>query len=90
MNKFLVVLAPKPENGETIKKEFPEHHFEVIPDTVWAVATEDSAATTADVSNRIGLTSGQANITGIVVQFGTYYGYADGSLWQKLSVWDKP
>jgi hypothetical protein len=73
------ILAPKPETklNLAIIQEFPDN-FIAIGSGQWFVAGNGTAK---DVSDRLGITSGE-NGSAIVVTVGGYYGRAATNIWE--------
>lgn len=87
MNIFIVAFDAPVQDGKTaIKKHFPEHHFEILENHLWAVGVQKKTTTGADICKVLGI-SEAGNRAGVVWPLSNYYGFFDGALWQKLNAW---
>lgn len=87
MEKFLVVV---PEHGEAKIKDlintyFSEHSYEIIPSTVWAIASPvfneaEQVATLLNLPNPSG---------GLVIPFEQVSGFYNQDFWDLLKEWGK-
>lgn len=81
---ILFAVLSVPENvalDGAIAATFGDNSFKLIPGQ-WLVAAN---TTSAEVSNRLGITDGR-NGSGIVVAIASYYGRASSNIWEWMKV----
>ncbi|MBU1313972.1 MAG: hypothetical protein KJ947_22535 [Alphaproteobacteria bacterium] len=77
MNIFAIFKVSSPLQVENaVNAAFPDDHMR-LQDDEWLVA---SSASAQDVSDRLGITSGE-NGSAIVFRMGSYYGRASTNIW---------
>ena len=58
----------------------------IVPNSVWAIGTE--LRTGEDFGNKLGFgPDGGSDATAVILRIGEYNGFAQRSLWEKLSEW---
>jgi len=81
MAVFSVIATSNPEKVQAaITARYGANHFAFSP-TAWFVS---DSGTSKDVADRIGLTSGGIEATGVVLSFTGYSGWAKGDAWAWL------
>ena len=85
----MVAFSPAVQDGKkVIEQQFPEHHFEVLENRLWAVGAKKEVTTSADVCSDLGIGDAEQR-AGVVWQVYSYYGYFNEALWQKLAAWQR-
>ena len=72
-----------------VREVFPDHHHELVPDQVWAVAGPQATCVDVCVALGLGGFEPDSQRTGVVVRMSEYNGYADRGLWERLRVWQE-
>ena len=82
MNSFIVIL-PDTHGRPSVPETFPDFHYEIIVDAVWAVGATET--TCSDVCKKLGIVEEERSI--VVIKADDFYGYFDKALWEKLISW---
>jgi hypothetical protein len=79
---LFAIMAPAetPALLDSLQAQYPDNHLKVGPGQ-WLVP---DSGTAADVSNRLGITSGTSGV-GIVILIGGYYGRAANNIWEWMA-----
>ena len=82
---YLVVFGPNDADAsDTISQVFQQHHFPIIPEKAWVVASE--YPTCGEICEAVGMKPGGSH-TGVVSRMDEYNGFFVQALWEKLNVW---
>ena len=75
-----------------IKKNYSGYHMRLNnrKSPLWVIAASNEN-TPASVAESLNMPSkvGQGNVSGMVVQISSYYGYDSMALWQQLDLWQQ-
>lgn len=87
---FAVIQTPG-ENGEklanAVARAYPDAFYTLKPE-VWLVSGQGTAQ---DVSNKLGISPGGVNGSGLVVEAASYYGRANPAVWTWIkNYWEGP
>jgi len=76
------VIGDSSELKAKVETKYPEHNEAFTGG--WVIGTTNE--TTADVAESLGM-NGTDAVTGIVIQPGSYNGYYNSSLWERINLW---
>ena len=88
MTSFVVVLPRDSTISEENLGGFDPCVHPIVPGSVWAIGTD--LRTGGDVGKKLGIgPDGGPNATAVIFKVGEYNGFANRSLWEKLSEWSE-
>ena len=88
MNLFLIAIDNDNDPDkvhENVSQKYPEKHFR-LSELTWIVASE--ATSSAEIRQNFGMDS-KTLVTGVVVPFHDYSGYASTDLWRLAADWSQ-